>query len=230
LIDISEKEDFRMKVIVVGCGRFGIELANRLSQRGHEVCLVDNIPAAFSALPSDFHGRTVEGDALNQDVLRRAGIETADAVAVVTNNDALNMTVGHVARTLYNVPKVAARNYDPHCRTLFEEFGLQVVASSVWGAQRLEELIYHSEIRTIFSAGNGEVEIYEVNITRMCAGQTLSQLFNFPGCTMVAATRAGRAYLPAADFILKENDLVHVSATFEGIEELRHRLCKDEEA
>jgi branched-chain amino acid aminotransferase len=70
-----------MKVIVVGCGRFGSELAYRLYKSGHEVAIVDAIPEAFNILPVDFRGRLIEGDALNQDVLHRAGIEHADALA-----------------------------------------------------------------------------------------------------------------------------------------------------
>ena len=68
-----------MKVIVVGCGRFGSELAYRLYKSGHEVAIVDAIPEAFNILPVDFRGRLIEGDALNQDVLHRAGIEHAKA-------------------------------------------------------------------------------------------------------------------------------------------------------
>ena len=72
-----------MKAVVVGCGRLGAELAYRLYQRGHEVAVVDLDEKAFSRLPDDFEGRFSEGDALNRDVLRRAGIEKA-ATARIT--------------------------------------------------------------------------------------------------------------------------------------------------
>ncbi len=214
-----------MNVIVVGCGRFGSELAYRLFLGNHDVAVVDTMEDAFNNLPADFRGRLVEGDALNQDVLHRAGIEKADALAAVSNNDALNIAVAHIANSLYNVKRVVARNYDPQVRPMFEQFGIQTVSSSVWGAQRLEELLYHSEIRTVFSAGNGEVEIYEVFIPANCAGRKITEIFNSPGCTVVAITRAGKAQLPDNEYVLKEDDLVHVSATFDGIEEVRNRIC-----
>ena len=214
-----------MKVIVVGCGRFGSELAYRLYKSNHDVAIVDAIPDAFDILPPDFKGRLVEGDALNQDVLHRAGIENADALAATSDNDSMNLVVAHIATSFYKVKRVVARNYDPKLRPIFEQFGVQMVSSSLWGSQRLEELIYHSEIRTVFSAGNGEVEVYEVHIPGACTGRTVREIFALPGCTVVAISRAGKALLPDMDYVLKEDDLVHISATFDGIEEVRLRIC-----
>ena len=131
-----------MDVIVVGCGRVGSELAYRVYKKGHHVTVVDSNEASFRNLPADFRGRTVEGEALNQIVLRRAGIEKADGLAAVTNSDTLNVAVAHVARTVYKVPNVVARNYDASLRGLHEAFGLQVVSSTSWGAQRVEEMLY----------------------------------------------------------------------------------------
>ncbi len=150
-----------MKMIVVGCGRVGAELADRLSQRGHQVVVIDQSEDAFHNLPADFKGRVVEGQALSQDVLRRAGITHADGLAAVTSSDSINAVVAHIAREEYNVPSVVVRNFNSRWRTMHEVFGLQVVSSTSWGAQRIEELLYQPEIRTVFSAGNGEVELYE---------------------------------------------------------------------
>jgi len=65
----------------------------------------------------------VEGDVLNQDVLRRAGIKQADALAAVTNNDSLNAVVAHMARTVYGMTNIVVRNYDPRRRPLHETLG-----------------------------------------------------------------------------------------------------------
>ncbi len=213
-----------MRVIIVGCGRFGSELAYRLYLGKHEVVVVDHIKDAFNNLPADFNGRLVEGDALNQDVLHRSGIEKADAVAAVSNDDSLNIVVSHIANSFYNVKHVVARNYDPQVRPVFEQFGIQTVSSSIWGAQRLEELISHPEIRSVLSAGNGEVEVYELFMPSTCSGVKMKELFNVPECIVVAVTRAGKAQFPEDEFILEEDDLVHVSATFFGIEEIRKRI------
>ncbi len=215
-----------MKIIVVGCGRLGVELSTRLFERGHEVAVIDQVSASLRNLPADFQGRTIEGDALNQDVLRRAGIEQCEALAAVTNSDALNVVVAHVARTVFNVQTVIVRNYSPKLRSLFETFGIQYVSSTTWGAQRIEEMLYHNDMRTVFSAGNGEVEIYEITVNKAMAGKTVAEILACENCIPVAMTRAGIAVMPTNETVLQSGDLLHVSATFEGVEGLRHRVCE----
>lgn len=213
-----------MNMLVVGCGRVGAELAYRLYQKGHAVIVLDQTDAAFHNLPLDFRGRTVVGDALNQEVLRRAGVEDAHGVAVVTSNDSVNAVVGHLARTVYGAPVVTVRNYDSRWRPLHEVFGLQMVSSSSWGAQRIEELLYQQQTRTVFSAGNGEVEVYEFAVPEAWSGHSLEKLLPRQDCVLVALTRAGRALLPGCDFELERGDLILVSATLEGSEVLQRQL------
>ena len=215
-----------MNIIVVGCGRIGAELAYRLYQQGHQVAVIEQTAAAFANLPPDFHGRTLEGEVLSQDVLRRAGIEQANALATVTNFDSLNAVVAHVARTVYHVPNVVVRNYDPHQLMLLEAFGLQVVSPSSWGAQRIEELLSHPDMHTVFSAGNGEVDIYELVIPASWNGRPLRDLLQASECRAAALTRAGWAMLPADDAILQECDVLHVSATAKGFKVMRNRLVQ----
>lgn len=213
-----------MQVIVVGCGRMGAELAYRLYQRGAQVAVVDQSTVAFNNLHPEFRGRTIEGDGLDQEVLRRAGIEQADGLAAACSSDSINAVVAHVAHTVYQVPHVAVRNYDARWRQVHETFGLQLVSSVTWGAQRLEELLYNLGARSIFSAGNGEVDIYELVITPAWQGRSLAELIQGNQCIAVALTRAGRAILPSQETHLEKGDLVYVSATLEGIRALQHRI------
>ncbi len=213
-----------MNIIVIGCGRVGSELAFRLFQKNHKVTVVDSRPAAFHNLHPDFRGRTVEGEALNQEVLRRAGIEESDGLATVTSSDTLNAVVAHVARHVYHVLNVVVRNYDPSWRSLHEAFGLQIVGSTSWGAQRIEELLYHREMRTVFSAGNGEVEVYEFTVPLTWDSRPLGDLLPKADCAPVGLTRAGRALLPEGTTTLQQGDVVLVSATLNGITALRQQL------
>lgn len=214
-----------MNMIVVGCGRVGAELAYRLYQKGNRVTVIDNVASAFANLPPDFRGRTLEGDPLNQDLLRRAGVEQAGGIALVTSSDSLNAVIAHVARTVYGISNVVVRNYEPQWRTMYETFNLQVVSSSSWGAQRLEELLYHVQMRSVFSAGNGEVEIFEFSVPQAWEGKALRDLLPKSDCILAGLTRAGTAMLPDMDFILLEGDVILVSATLNGIEELRNRVA-----
>jgi trk system potassium uptake protein TrkA len=191
------------------------------------VVVVDSISASFNSLPPDFTARCVEGDVLEQDVLHRAGIEKADAIAIMTNSDALNAVVGSIAKNIYHIPTVVVRNYDPRLRQMFECFGLQVVSSTSWGAQRVDEMLQHSDLHMVFSTGNGEVEVYEIGVTEKCNGHRLAELLG-EGCVPISLTRAGKASLPDCDGLLQTGDIIHFSATFDGIKAVRERmLCAD---
>lgn len=213
-----------MNIIVIGCGRVGAELAYRLFKKGHSVTVVDQMGSAFANLPTDFSGRTVEGEATNQSVLERAGIEHAEGLAVVTKSDPMNAVIAHLARTQYGLVNIVARNYDPNLRYVLEAFDLHMVSSSSWGAQRLEEMLAHAELYTVFSAGNGEVEIYEIRVPVEWDGHHLQEMLPAENAYPVSLTRAGSATLPTLDTVLKNNDIVLVSATFDGIEAVRKHL------
>ena len=220
-----------MKFIVVGCGRVGAELCYHLFRNGHQVVVVDINKDSFNRLHPDFRGRTLEGEGLAEGVLERAGIHEADGLAAVTNSDTLNAAVAHAARTIYDVPNVVARNYDPNLRTVIEAFGLQTVGSTYWGAQRVEELLMNPLQRMVYSAGNGEVEVYEMQIPEAWDGRTLSELLGpIKDCYPVAISRAGRSSLPDPNMVLKTGDLLNVSSTFEGVGALTARLTGKAEA
>ncbi len=220
-----------MNFIIVGCGRVGAELCYHLFKNGHQVVVVDIEKESFNRLHPDFRGRTLEGEGLAEGVLERAGIREAHGLAAVTNSDTLNAVVAHAARTLYNVPNVVARNYDPNLRSIIEAFGLQTVGSTYWGAQRVEELLINPSQRAVYSAGNGEVEVYEMPIPEEWNGRTLNELLGpLKNCYPVALARAGRSSLPEANTKLQTGDLLNVSSTFEGIGALTARLSKKVEA
>ena len=220
-----------MNFIVLGCGRVGAELCYRLFKSGHQVVVVDSNKQAFNRLHPDFRGRTLEGEGLAESVLERAGIREADGLATVTNSDTLNAVAAHIARSFYDVPNVVARNYDPNLRSIIEAFGLQTVGSTYWGAQRVEELLMNPLQKVVYSAGNGEVEVYEVLIPEEWNNRTLGELLDqLKGCYPVALSRAGRSFLPEADTVMHEGDLLDVSSTFEGIGALTARLSKKAEA
>jgi trk system potassium uptake protein TrkA len=220
-----------MNFIVVGCGRVGAELCYHLFKRGHQIVVVDINKEAFNRLHPDFRGRTLEGEGLAEGVLERAGIRDADGLAAVTNSDTLNAVVAHAAHIIYNVPNVVARNYDPNLRSVIEAFGLQTVGSTYWGAQRVEELLMNPSQRMVYSAGNGEVEVYEVQIPVEWNGHTLGELLEpLKQCYPVALSRAGHAFLPESTMRLQTGDMLDIGSTFEGIGELTTRLSKRVEA
>lgn len=214
-----------MKVIIVGCGRLGSKLAYLLFKHGNEVVIIDKENAKFENLNPDFKGILIEGDALNQEILKRAGIESADAVAAVTSSDAINLVVGRVATQYYQISNVVARNFEPNLGELFSVFGLEVISGTSWAASRLEEMILNEEFKLMFSYGSGEVDYYQLIVPAKISGKTVGDLRVQPGMLSIASiTRLGKSFIPTPADALEVGDHLHVSATHEGIEALRKQF------
>jgi trk system potassium uptake protein TrkA len=121
-------------VIIMGCGRVGARLANLLEAAGHEVTILDLTPQAFDRLGPDFRGSKIIGDGKDAEVLKRAGIERADAFAACTQGDNRNIMASQVAKVMYDVPKVVTRIYDPIRKDTFATLGLDALSPTVIGA------------------------------------------------------------------------------------------------
>lgn len=127
-----------MRTIIVGCGRVGSNLARTLSEEGDEVAVVDSSEAAFNRLGEDFTGEMVFGSAVDEDILRRAGTDRAQAFVAVTNADTTNIMAAQLAQHEFGVKKVICRIYDPARADLYRELGLKTICPTTMGAQKIE--------------------------------------------------------------------------------------------
>jgi trk system potassium uptake protein TrkA len=127
-----------MKVVIMGCGRVGAQLAVSLDHAGHDVTVLDMRESQFERfLPDDFGGRKIVGDGRDQDVLRRAGVEGADAFVSCTAGDNRNVMAAQMAKHIFNVPRVVCRIYDPLREEMYKMLGLRTISPTKVGAQLL---------------------------------------------------------------------------------------------
>ncbi len=139
-----------MNILIVGCGKVGSQLASTLSEEGHDVSVIDRNEKNLELLSDDYSGMTTVGVPIDQDVLKKAGIESCDAVAAVSQDDNVNIMCSQLARELFHVPSVLARIYDPRREDVFSHFGLHTVCPTnlTVGAIR-SALTENQTIRTI---------------------------------------------------------------------------------
>ncbi|RJR44344.1 MAG: TrkA family potassium uptake protein [Desulfobacteraceae bacterium] len=114
-------------IVVVGCGRVGSDLANRLSRDGHAVVVIDRDQSAFSALTPVFSGFRIEGDASHFSVLKEAKLSKADILIATTHDDNVNLMVAQVAYKVFGVPRVSARVFDPRREALYAKLGIETI-------------------------------------------------------------------------------------------------------
>jgi trk system potassium uptake protein TrkA len=126
-----------VKVVIMGCGRVGSTLATQMDKAGHKVTVIDSNSDAFQRLESSFRGEKIQGNGVDEEVLRRAGIETADSFAAVTNGDNRNIMASQIAKEIFNVKKVVCRIYDPIRESTYRELGMETICPTLVGAQML---------------------------------------------------------------------------------------------
>jgi len=113
-----------VKAVIVGCGRVGAALADRLARTGHDVTILDTSTRAFERLPADFAGQAVRGNGIDEDVLRRAGLAGADVFVALTEGDNRNVLMAQLARETFAVPRVIAKVNDPVRAEAYAALGL----------------------------------------------------------------------------------------------------------
>jgi len=115
-------------IVIIGCGRLGGNLANQLSAAGHSVVVVDQREAAFDKLAIDFSGFKVIGDASELSVLQEVKVQKADYLFAVTTRDSTNLMVAQVAQSIFKVPRVVARVFDPVREEIYRDFGVETIS------------------------------------------------------------------------------------------------------
>ena len=213
-----------MEVVIMGCGRVGSQLANLLLMDGHKVSIIDMDIKSFARLGKSFKGEKIVGFGFDKEVLEKAGIEHADAFASVTHGDNRNIIGALVAKREYNVPIVVARIYDPVRALVYNKLGITTISPTRWGANKIKELICHSDVLSQLSLGNGEVEIMEIEVGGNLAGFS-SEKINVPGEIMVVSiTRLGRAFIPVVGTVMNEGDMLHIAVASTAIPQLKRIL------
>lgn len=210
-----------MKIIVIGCGRWGSGLAGALEQRGHAVTVVDRDALALDRLGPSFRGRTVLGAGTDREVLVQAGIERADGLAALTASDETNVVAARVANRFFRVPRVVARLYDPAKAEIYRRLGLPTVSPAPWGIHRMAEVLVYSELQPLASLGSGEVELIELEVPALLAGRTAAELAIAGEASVVALTRRGRTFLPTLGTPLEDGDLVHLAVLAASADRLK---------
>ena len=116
-----------MRAIIVGCGRVGAGVAERLARSGHDVTVIDISTEAFSRLESDFPGSAIRGDGTDEAVLRRAGAEGADLFYALTEGDNRNILAAQLAAETLGIPDVVAKINDPVRAEAYSALGVATI-------------------------------------------------------------------------------------------------------
>lgn len=214
-----------MHVVIMGCGRVGSSLAERLDAAGHSVVILDQDADAFRKLSRTFSGKKITGIGFDRDILVKADIENADAFAAVSSGDNSNIISARVAREQFHVPTVVARIYDPRRAEIYQRLGIETVASVAWTTEqfiRRLQPVTSEEYRET----TGHLVFAEVVFDSKWIGRRVRQLESETGARVAYLNRFGTAVLPTEDTLFQEGDRLHAIFRIDEQDESLRRIAR----
>jgi len=209
-----------MRIVIAGDGKVGFNVAQQLSQEGHDLTIIDNKSEALRDSLNQLDILCVQGDVCNVDVQREAGVEDCDLLIACTSQDEINLLACMVGRKL-GAGQTIARTRNPEHVTMIDylrgELGITfTVNPELSAAQEISRVLRFPaamQIDTMFS-GNLEIAEYKLSGKNPMIGQKLMQLPNLQRANVLvcAVQRDGEVTIPRGDFEFREGDVATVMA------------------
>jgi trk system potassium uptake protein TrkA len=209
-----------MRVLIVGGGKIGRHLAGLLLGDQHQITVVEQGTGALEDLRRRVPAAAViAGSGTDLEVLERAGVRAANAVAAVTDADETNLVVTSLARSQFQVPRIIARVNDPRNAWLFTpDMGVDAALNQAeLMAHLVVEELSLGEMVTLLKLRRGHYSLVEQKVHPQSAadGRALRELDLPARCVLTAVLRSGELVAPRGDTVLQAGDdvlaLVHQS-------------------
>jgi len=200
-----------MYIIVIGCGSIGKSLANHLISEGHEVVIVEKDDERSKALAESLDAIVIHGDGSLTEILKDAGVERADAVAVLTADDNTNLTICQILKK-FDVPKIVARVNEPDKKDLY--IGLEITAAiSIVSAavSQIKNALTKEKGRSMMSIAGGNAEVIEIKLTNdKLSGRKIRDMGLPYGALIGVVYRKGEVIIASDDTTLNKDDVLTV--------------------
>jgi len=200
-----------MQIIVIGCGKVGSKFAQVMAAEGHDVVVVDSDNRNFERLGSHFNGLTVLGVPIDEDVLKHAGIETADGLAAVTPDDNINMMACQVAKEIFKVPRVFARIQDPIREQVFYQFGVETICPTDMAVDEIRFMMLGEQSITNHTIGNTVVNFTYEPVTKAQIGNRLDSIKVPKDSMLFGVLRNDRLHFASSSMRLENDDVVVIA-------------------
>jgi len=200
-----------MQIIVIGCGKVGSKFAQMMSDEGHDIVIVDNDSKLFKSLGMNFNGITVTGVPIDQDVLKNAGIETADVLIALTPDDNTNIMVCHVAKEIFNVPKVLARIFNPEREGVFHQFGLDTICPTNVTVDVIKSFVFNDKDVLKFNIGSNLISFKKEKVAEIHEGKRISSIKLKSGLFIFGIVRNGTFIFSYPSLRVYKDDLLVIA-------------------
>lgn len=216
-----------MRIVIVGAGKLGFDLARVLSQEEHDIIVIDKDPEAIEPIADNFDVMTVVGNGASVKILEEIQVKTADILLAVTDNDELNIIACMLAKQ-FGVRTTAARVRNPdYSSTLpsvlaYTNFGIDLIINPEYlAAQEIFRLIEVPTATGIEYFAGGKLSMISIKVAEEMeiAGKKIAEL-NLEKYTIVAVIRKEQVIIPNGNTQLLQNDKIFVLGKTAGFHNL----------
>ncbi len=211
-----------MYIIIAGIGRIGLALAKSLSEKNHDLVLIDMDKKVCEEAASEIDALVINGDCENTKTLENAGITDADIFIATTGYQEINLMSSLLAKN-YKVPKTIARVQNPEYKSVFEKLNIDIVVSpELVAANYIEKLIDRPGIVDLAIIGRGDAEILELIITEKSkvVNKKLKEI-DKKDYLIIAIYEDDELNIPDGETVLKPNDRIMVLVKKDAVDEVR---------
>ena len=222
-----------MKILIAGSGKLGETLARQLCAEEHDVTLVDSDRSVLESGLNRYDVMGVMGNCASMEVLRQAGVESANLLIAVTGSDEVNLltctTAYYINPKLHTIARIRNPDYAEQAYSMRDAFALSMIVNPErQAATEIERLLRYPGFLKRDTFAKGRMEIVELKLeadSRLC-NVTLSSLNTLVRCRVLvcAVLRGGNAIAPDGNFVLHAGDRVFVTASTEVLSELLKNL------
>ena len=212
-----------MKVIVVGGGKTGSHIIKVLESRGHKVCAIEKDETVAKELATKINGVVINGDGTDMLVLKDAGINEADVLLALTDDDKANLMMCEIAKS-FNVPKIIALVNHPGNEELFMKLGIaDIVPVTQQVANAIENMLLGGGVRVLAEIGDGEAKILEVVVNEN-SKHVNKQVSEIKGFVIAGIWRGGNFMFPSKNTKLVAGDVVLIVVKTKDLEKVISEL------
>ena len=207
-----------MKIIIIGCGEVGLNVASRLRQEDHDLVLIDNSEELIRSLPEELDAIHIHGNGNAINTLMEADVSHSDIVIAVTGSDEVNLLCCLISRKISECRTIArVRNpiYIDEIPFIKEKLGIDVILNPEFAtAQEIMRMLLYPKANTVETFAKNRVMLANgvVSPESGMDGLAISQLGKKLGRDLLisAVERDDQVYIPNGDFVLQNGDDIYV--------------------
>ena len=184
-----------MNILIIGCGKLGSSLADKLFHHGHDVSIISEHEKSLSRLSDDFDGLTVVGVPMDMNILKSAGVEGCDAVAIVTGYDNVNITVAQIIQEFFNVENVVVRISDVAREKVFRNFGMNTICQTKLSCEAIFADLVQKSTERQFTVGMSTFAMRIRKIDPQIIGRSLDKVPQKPGELIIGVLKNDKVQL-----------------------------------